>query len=93
VPPSFTVGGTVSGLAAGTQLILNDNGSDSLTVSTDGLFTFAQPVPLDSGLGVTVAAQPLRQLCTVTNGSSTHVTASVTGISVTCASRPELASY
>src|SRR5580698_8794405 len=53
-PSTFTIGGTVSGLAAGAQLKLNDNGSDALNVLANGTFTFSSPVPLDGSFAVTV---------------------------------------
>ena len=36
----FTIGGTVSGLAAGASMTLQDNGAESLVVSANGTFTF-----------------------------------------------------
>ena len=37
--PTFTVGGTVSGLSG--TVVLQDNGADNLTVTANGPFTFA----------------------------------------------------
>jgi 6-phosphogluconolactonase len=90
-PSTFTVGGAVSRMIAGTQLILDDNGADALTVGANGAFTFSSPVPLDGSFAVTVGTQPAGQVCTVSSGSGSGVTANVTGVSVSCAGSPEFA--
>ena len=41
-PNTFSVGGSVSGLSG--TVVLQDNGGDDLSVSSDGPFTFATPV-------------------------------------------------
>ncbi len=88
---AFTVGGTVSGLAAGTQLTLNDNGGSPLTVSANGAFVFGSTVPLDGSFAVTVQTQPAGQACTVSDGAGTRVAANVSSVSVSCANKPEFA--
>jgi hypothetical protein len=40
--PTFTIGGTVSGLA-GTGLVLENNSGDDLSVGANGTFTFFTP--------------------------------------------------
>jgi multisubunit Na+/H+ antiporter MnhB subunit len=79
----YTVGGTISGLT-GTLTLLN-NGSDALTTSTDGNFTFTTPITDGSTYAVTVQTQPSTQTCTVNNASGTINGANVTNVSVTCA--------
>ncbi|HUL93669.1 MAG TPA: FG-GAP repeat protein [Burkholderiales bacterium] len=81
---NYTVGGTVSGLS-GAGLVLRNNGSDNLAVSTSGAFTFSKTVKKDAGYSVTVSAQPTGQTCTVTNGSGT-VQSNVTNVAVGCVS-------
>jgi 6-phosphogluconolactonase (cycloisomerase 2 family) len=85
VNTTFTVGGTVSGLA-GSGLVLQDNGGDNLAISASGAFTFATPVALGAPYAVTVKTQPanLSQTCTVTNGAGTMTAAAVTNVSVAC---------
>ena len=82
--PSFTIGGTVSGLA-GTGLVLQDNGGDNLTITANGNFTFHTALSSGSAYKVTVLTQPSSpaQTCSVTNGSGT-ATANVTNIQVAC---------
>jgi Galactose oxidase, central domain len=82
-----TIGVTVTGLstpANSTPLVLQDNGTDTLTVSANGSYTFKQTV--NGNYAVTVQTQPTgpNELCTVTKGSGV-ATANVTGIAVACA--------
>jgi alpha-tubulin suppressor-like RCC1 family protein len=81
---TYTVGVTVSGLA-GAPLVLQDNATDNLSISTNGNFTFATALLSGNGYSVTVFTQPSNptQACVVANGSGTS-TVSVTGIQVTC---------
>jgi hypothetical protein len=85
-PVTATIGGTISGLATGASVILQDNGGDALTLTANGSFTFKTPVtgPTDA-YAVTVNTQPTtpNQICTVANGSGT-ATANVTNVTVTC---------
>jgi len=83
--PSFTVGGTVSGLA-GTGLVLRNNGGDDLPISTNGAFTFATPVASGGAYTVTVFAQPgtPTQTCTVGNGSGTVGAVNLSSVAVAC---------
>ncbi len=84
----FTIGGTISGLA-GSKMVLQDNGVDTLNISTNGTFTFLSSVPSGGTYAVTVQTQPSNptQTCTVTAGSGT-ATADVTGITVACTTNP-----
>ncbi len=77
-----TIGGTVSGLSG--TVVLQDNGTDNLTVSSNGSFTFPTALSSGSQYAVTVASQPSDQLCTVGN-SSGAATANVTNVTVSCA--------
>ena len=79
--PTYTIGGTVSGLAG--EVILR-NGAEFLTVRTNGPFTFATRVRDGTAYSVTIATQPEGQACTVANGTGTVVTGNVTNIAVTC---------
>ncbi len=53
--PAFTVGGTLTGLPAGDTVTLQDNGSDNLTLSTNGTFTFPTALPDGHAYSVTVS--------------------------------------
>ena len=88
---TYTVGGEaassggLTGLGAGKTVILVNNGSDSLPLSSNGDFTFATPLASGSSYSVTIAVQPGGQLCSVSNGSGT-VNANVANVSVNCVS-------
>jgi uncharacterized repeat protein (TIGR03803 family) len=84
VPPSYPVGGTLSGLASGASVVLQNAGGDQTTVSANGNFEFAKPIPNNGSYSVSVARQPPAQVCTVTGGTGSGVTANVSGISVLC---------
>ena len=91
VTNTFTVGGTVAGLA-GVGLALQNNGGDNLARTADGAFTFATRVTGGGAYSVTVATQPTTpaQTCTATNNTGT-VSANVTNVTVTCVTNPPLA--
>lgn len=82
---TFTVGGTVSGLA-GSGLLLRNNGADDLPLDANGVFAFGTPLPSGSTYNVKVAVQPANptQSCVVTNGGGTIGAGNVTNIGVSC---------
>ena len=88
-PPTYTIGGTVSGLA-GSGLVLQQNGGDDLPIAADGNFTFATPLGNGGAYLVTVSVQPTNpmQTCVVTNGSGIVAGADVTDVQVTCSTTP-----
>jgi 6-phosphogluconolactonase (cycloisomerase 2 family) len=83
-PLAYTVGGTVSNLSGG-SLSLLDNSGDSLTMVSNGSFTFSVPVVQGATYNVTVGTQPTGQTCSISNGSGTVNAANITNVSVTCA--------
>jgi hypothetical protein len=87
VSSSFTVGGSVSGLA-GTGLVVALNGGNDLPIAADGSFRFSSPLPSGSQYRVRVATQPVNptQVCTVAGGDGTIGSANVNNVRITCAS-------
>lgn len=84
-PVTFTVGGTLNGLASGNSITLTDNGSDSLTLKDNGAFKFATQLQSGSSYRLTVAGTtPTGQPCTSTFGAGTVDAANVTSINVFC---------
>lgn len=85
---SFSVGGSVSGLA-GTGLVLQNNLGNDLTINNNGSFSFSTPVLSGGAYSVSVKTQPtnLSQTCTVTNGSGNVGGGPVTTISVSCVTK------
>lgn len=82
---SYSIGGSVSGLAG--TLVLQNNGSDNLTVNANGAFTFASRVASGSAYAVTVLTQPAGQTCTLSGASGT-TSGDVSNVSVACAATP-----
>jgi hypothetical protein len=80
--PTFSVGGSVSGLAG--SVVLQDNGGDDLSVAANGPFTFATVLASGSVYGVTVKSNPTAQTCTVSGGTGTVGSANVTTVAVAC---------
>jgi len=83
--PTYTIGGTVSGLA-GSGLVLQQDGGDNLAVTANGNFTFAMPLFDGVPYAVSVFAQPSNpaQTCAVANGTGTVNGANVNDVAVTC---------
>jgi len=81
---SFSIGGTVSGLATGTSVMLADNAGNPLSVAANGAFTFPTLIPQDASYNVTIATQPTGQVCSVSNGSGSSVSSNITNVGVAC---------
>ena len=82
---TFTLGGSVSGLAGGASVVLA-NGGATVTVSASGSFTFPTAIASGTAYSVTVGTQPGGQVCSVQNGGGTIGGAAVTNVAVTCSS-------
>ncbi|MGH8235879.1 MAG: hypothetical protein ACREXP_02520 [Steroidobacteraceae bacterium] len=85
---TFTVGGSITGLA-GSGLVLRNNGGDDLSLDSGAnSFIFLTPVSSGAQYSVTVAAQPTgpTQQCAVTPGteSGTVTIGNVASVQVTC---------
>ena len=87
-----TVGGTVSGLPTGANVVLQNNGTDNLTVSANGSFTFSKSVEGEKTYAVTVLTQPVGANCTVANDTGTIDAdgTNVTNVAVTCVANASL---
>lgn len=82
VLPTYTIGGTISGLSG--TVILQNNTGDNLSVSANGSFTFVTKLIDAATYSVTVLTQPSSQTCSVSSGSGTVSTEGITSVSVTC---------
>jgi len=94
-PSQFSLGGTVTGLAAGNTLVLVNadgavggtvgglSGGNSLVVTANGAFIFGVPLAAGSPYAVTIPTQPAGQTCVVSGGTGT-VTSAVTSVQVNC---------
>jgi hypothetical protein len=83
---TYSIGGMLSGLAAGNSVELQNNGGDTLIRSSDGAFTFSTPLLDGSAYAVTVSNQPTapNQTCSVSQGSGSVAGSDVSNITVTC---------
>ena len=81
---SYTIGGTASGLGSGKTVVLTLNGGADLSVSSNSSFTFGTALTSAQTYTVAIKTQPVAQSCSVTNGSGTIGSASISNITVTC---------
>jgi hypothetical protein len=84
--PSYSIGGSVTGLvgSVGLQLNAGAGGADAhLSLNSDGAFGFARVLPQGSLYAVAVSSQPAGQLCRVNQGVGT-LAGTVTSVGVDC---------
>ncbi len=79
-----TIGGTVSGLAAGTTVTLSNNGVALLPLTVNGAYGFPGTLAPGSAYAVTVSTQPVGHSCSVANATGTVGASTVLGIDVSC---------
>jgi 6-phosphogluconolactonase (cycloisomerase 2 family) len=88
---TYTVAGTVSGLA-GSGLVLQNNGGDDKSISADGYFTFATPLTDGASYNITVKSpgpvNPTQTCRVVSNGTGTIISAPVVNVVVSCMTSP-----
>ena len=86
VPPPtlYVIGGTLGGLASNQSIQLQNNGGDNLTVSANGPFAFATPLPTGAAYAVTITSSPAGESCSVANGTGTVGSGAVTSVSISC---------
>lgn len=80
----YTIGGTVSGLAASVSVDLVNNGADLITISANGVFSFPVKVKAGRTYTVLVATNPSGQECVVANKSGVAENSDISNVSVTC---------
>lgn len=86
-PLTYTIGGTITGLLAGTGLVLQNNGANDLTVAANSVaFTFPVGQADASTYSVTIKTQPTGKTCGISGDTGTVAAANVTGIALTCVS-------
>ena len=84
VTNTYTVGGSVTGLGSGKSLVLQNNGGDDLTVSSNDTFTFATPVASGSSYTVSVLTPPTDQNCSIGNSQNTIAGENISDVTVVC---------
>lgn len=79
----YGVGGTVEGLSG--TVVLQLNGANDLSLSTNGVFSFGDVLTAGGAYTVTVQKQPGEQTCLVSSAAGTVSAADVTSLRVLCA--------
>ena len=79
---TYTLGGSVSGLAG--TVVLRVNGREELSVSANGAFTFTRTLKKGQSYVVIVLTQPPGLVCSVQNGSGQMPASNVSDIVVSC---------
>jgi len=82
----YVIGGTVSGLSA-TGLVIQNNGSNNLIISSNGEFNFPA---MDEGSSylISIVGQPTKQTCTVLNQSGLVSGADISDVEIDCVDNP-----
>jgi len=89
-PPTYSIGGSLAGLTGGQVTLFN--GTDSINLSSNGIFKFLNSAAADTSYAVTVSMQPTGQVCTVKNGDG-NVYGDINSIEVNCTSNPSRFAY
>ena len=89
-PTTYSVGGTLTGMVAGSSITLTNNGTDNLTLTANGAFTFPVKLANAAPYKLTLSATtPTVQSCTPSDGAGTINAANVTSIKVSCETNVE----
>jgi 6-phosphogluconolactonase len=80
---AYTISATVTGLANVAGLVLQNNGTDDLAVTSGGSYPFSTQTLSGATYSVTILTQPANHTCIVQNGSG-RVTSANVSVSVVC---------
>lgn len=80
--PTYSIGGTVTGLNG--SLVLQNNAGDDLTVTSSGSFVFVNELLDGVAYDVSILTQPSNQTCNLLNGQGMVSSADVTSVSIAC---------
>lgn len=83
---TYTIGGTISGLANGASLVLSFNNRENLLIDSNGEFSFNQSLANLSYYSVAVSTQPYSpfQTCSLSGENGTVSNANIRSINVEC---------
>jgi len=84
----YTIGGTVTGLSAGSFIALANNGVDDIVLGGDGTFTFPTRLATGRAYNLSIVTLPVNQPCTHTYGAGTVAGANVDLLNVICGLPP-----
>ena len=83
--PTYTVGGTVSGLTGTAQVTITLNGGANLAAG-NGSFVFATTLLSGASYAVAIVTQPAGETCTLSNASGTIGSADISNVLINCTS-------
>ncbi len=78
----YSVGGSVTGLTG--ALLIQNNATDTTTITTNGAYTFNQKINTGNTYNVTILQNPTEQICSITNGSGEISTDNITNANIFC---------
>jgi hypothetical protein len=81
---TYTLGGVVLGLESGGTVEVVANGSETLSETSNGPFTFPTQLPSGANYSVTLGTMPTGQSCGVLNGGGSVDYANTTDVEVYC---------
>lgn len=84
VTNTYSVGGTVNGLASGSSVVLQNNGGNDLTISANGVFTFSTGVSSGAAYNASILTPPSTQPCTLTYGAGSVISSHIANVNVIC---------
>jgi hypothetical protein len=84
-PGEFTLGGTISGLAPGGELlVVNTESIEFVNITANGPYIFEAAYPAGTTYDVEIFTQPDGQFCVVENRTGTITVASINNVNITC---------
>ncbi len=86
--PTYTVGGSVTGLGNTPVVLQNNNGTETLSVGANGTYTFTTALTQGIAYNITVLTQPTGYSCSVSNGTGTVGSQNIINIDVSCIALP-----
>lgn len=80
----YTIGGTISGLDTGEELVAQNNLRDNLTLSKNSSFTFPSPLANGAFYDVTILTTSADKFCSIAHNEGYVSGANVTDVNIVC---------
>ena len=90
---NYTIGGMLSGLAAGASVSVQNNGGDTQVLSSNTAFNFPTALPDETSYAVTISAQPapsFQQVCWVLQSGGVLAGSNVSTVKIQCVNLSDL---
>ena len=81
---SYTIGGSIAGLATSGLVLKLNGGASKIIASTATSFAFATGLTTGASYLVSIGSQPASQMCLVSNPSGTIAASNISNVVVTC---------